>query len=222
MQRTKRVNKYKSHLFTNLKDIEVDFENTDSRDGKMMHKALKPIIDGLRDSGVHELQDITMIFKDCGFNNKSTNQIIIFLLNNFQKLNISSRDISKLNKSYRNIIFNSLFREYPNQIIQLIDEFVTCHCPNIHNHDFLIYKLNQLNDQNRNELLNESKGIVDSNNITKINFTDKKNINTNIESNVVTGNIQNENSQYISLFNMKDEEDEFFELIQDNMQFIKF
>ena len=222
MRRTKRLNKYKSHLFTNLKDIEVDFENTDSRDGKMMHKALKPIIDGLRDSGVHELQDITMIFKDCGFNNESTNQIIIFLLNNFQKLNISSRDISKLNKSYRNIIFNSLFREYPNQIIQLIDEFVTCHCPNIHNHDFLIYKLNQLNVKNQNKLLNESKGIVDSNIISNLNFIDNKNLNTNIESNVVTGNIQNENSQYISLFNMKDEEDEFFELIQDNMQFIKF
>lgn len=136
--------KYNKHIFTRLDDIVYDLHNYGSRDGILMYEALKPIISILRNNGINQLHDITLTFKNCGFNNKNTNQILIFLVDHLPMIKLSKRIINKLNNSYRNIIFNFIFLEFPNQILQLIDDFISSHCNEIHNHDFLMSKLEQL------------------------------------------------------------------------------
>lgn len=139
-----RLPKYKKHIFSNLNDIILDFEVNDCLEGKKMYLELAPIINKLQNYGIHELQNIAIIFKDCGLNNNSINQVINFLLEKLQKsIKISKRGINKLNNSYRNVIFNWLFHDFKENIIIFIDEFVTKYCPTIHNHDFLIFKLNK-------------------------------------------------------------------------------
>lgn len=163
-----RLPKYKKHIFSNLNDIILDFEVNDCLEGKKMYLELAPIINKLQNYGIHELQNIAIIFKDCGLNNNSINQVIKFLLEKLQKsIKISKRGINKLNNSYRNVIFNWLFHDFKENIIIFIDEFVTKYCPTIHNHDFLIFKLNkQIQSQmevkdikNEKEYYNEMESI---------------------------------------------------------------
>ena len=166
--------KYKKHIFSNLNAIINDFKTTDNLEGKMMFEALYPTIIKLQKNKINDLKNITGVFRDCGFNNKSTNQILIFLLNNLHvKSRINRRIVNKLNDSYRNLIFTSLFHDFPDNIIPLIDHFISNYCPDIHNHDFLIYKLKQLiasNNLQTIEIINDT--TLESIEPNKINEND--------------------------------------------------
>ena len=151
MEKSKRKS-YRKHVFTDLADINNDLKTSQTIEGKRMFFALCPMIIKLQNNGIKKLQNIAKIFKDCGFNNKSTNQIIIFLLNQLEKKSlINSRVVNKLNDSYRNVILNSLFKDFHDKIIDLIDNFITNNCPDIHNHEFLIHQLKQIGHSNVEE-----------------------------------------------------------------------
>lgn len=169
--------KYRKHIFSNLNAIINDFKTADKSEGKKMFEALYPIIIKLQKNEINDLKNITGVFRDCGFNNKSTNQILIFLLNNLNvKSRINRRTINKLNDSYRNIIFTSLFHDFPDNIISIIDHFISNYCPDIHNHDFLIHKLKQLissNNLQTIEIINDTAHEnTESNKISQINETE--------------------------------------------------
>lgn len=157
MEKTEQM-KYQKHIFNNLTDVSNDLIKSPTIEGKKMNRVLRPFIIKLQNIGIEKLQNITKIFRDCGLNNKSTNEIILYLLIHLNKKTlINSRVVKKMNDSYRNIIFASLFNDIPDKIISLIDVFITNHCPDIHNHDFLIHQLKQIDfsktDQEVNEII---------------------------------------------------------------------
>lgn len=211
--------KYNRHIFTNLNEIVVDFEKSPSRDVKKMYKTLKPTIIKLQKYGIYELKDISMIFKECGFTTTNINQFIIFLLKSFQVTRFSNRDVKKFNKTYSNIILNSLFLEYPNQIIQMIGDFVSDSCPNIHNHDFLLLKIKQLISKNENEAKNQ---IITNEKNESINLLDiKKNKRKKKTSDCTINNEKKVFPQYMSLLEDNDNDDEYFDYNFDNLEITK-
>lgn len=214
MKMTNQRNKYKNHMFSSLDEIIKDLEAAKTKEGKKMFSTLYPAIIKLQNKNINALKNITTVFKDCGFNTKNTSQIIFFLLQKLDpKVDIHQRIISKMNNSYRNVIFNYLFNNFSDRIIILIDEFATKNCPNIHNHDFLIDQLKQQIKLENDEF----DGKLELNISTK---TSKYNIlvqnqmqNIHKESNI----LDNLSNSYLSLLDLKDDDD-FSEFNADNIE----
>ena len=204
MERPSMKLKYRKHIFSNLNEIINDFRANESMEGRKMFAALYPTIIKLQKNKINDLKNITSVFRDCGFNNKSTNQILLFLLNKLNNSKINKRTINKLNDSYRNVIFNWLFYDFSDTIIPIIDDFISNYCPDIHNHDFLIHQLKQFIVQKNNK--KDEKiviNIVSSN--SNIGKVENNKANIKIECNKVSETNENDLSFSLPLLDFKSE-----------------
>lgn len=161
---------YYKHVFTNIDDVVSDFQKYRSTDGIRIQEILNPFISKLKQNNINELTMFSSIFKDCGFNNKNKNQMIVFLLDKLMEKRISNRELNKFNDTYRNVIFNVLFNDFSKKIIKLIKDFITFNCPDIHNHDFLISKLKETIERKENLMKIEKPMKIHIENLNILSF----------------------------------------------------
>ena len=119
---------YQSHIYNSRYEIINDFQKETSKKERIyMAEMIKPAIAILDNSGITKYQNFYMFFKKVGLKSKDIINIInefknyINLIKNNQKIDwIKQRELNKTNRSEKNIIFNRLALEYPNELINFI------------------------------------------------------------------------------------------------------
>ena len=119
---------YQSHMFNSRREFIFDFEKEGStKDRFYMAEMIKPTIAILDNYGVTNYQNFNYLFKKAGFKAKEIiliiNEFIKYINSNEQtsKINwIKKRELIKSNFGEKNIIFNRLALEYPNELVNFI------------------------------------------------------------------------------------------------------
>lgn len=152
MKSSCRATKYKKHIFKYVNEIIEDLEKEAFIDMKRMNDALKPALINLIQNGFNKLKNITKLLKHNGFKSNDIKEIIKFLEQYLEKDKISLREIMKLNRTYQNVILNSLFYKFPDESFRLIDEYVSKNCPFVENYDnFMIEIKNKIQKMQKNQ-----------------------------------------------------------------------